>query len=202
MHGPGHDTAFAPVSLNGNPYTNIYWLEAEERSLGIAGNEVIRLSALSNLKDNLKHKMQESHRLRGAKADTGYYNYWKSIGPIVNEKSSNAFRSSSNLTHAQKMNVMRYRTGTLFNQKHAVRFNLSTSLTCPLCPHVDSALHMLSGCQHNMIGNMITKRHNTASRHIVKALTNSIHGANTAYTDIGSAAKLADEGVDSSDIAN
>ena len=97
---------------------------------------------------------------------------------------------------------MRYRTGTLFNQKQVVRFNLSTDLTCPLCPHMDSALHMLSGCQHNMIRNMITERHNTASRHIVKALTNSIHGANIAYTDIGSAAKLADEGVDTSDIAN
>ena len=49
---------------------------------------------------------------------------------------------------------------------------------------------------------MITERHNTASQHIVKALTNSIHGANVAYTDIGSIAKLADEGVDTSDIAN
>ena len=123
-------------------------------------------------------------------------------GPIIKKQSSNTFWSSSNLTHAQNMNVIRYRTGTLFNQKHAVRFNLSTDLTCPLCPHMDSALHMLSGCQHNMIRNMITERHNTASRHIVKALTNNIHGAIIAYTDIGSAAKLADKGVDTSDIAN
>ena len=61
---------------------------------------------------------------------------------------------------------------------------------------------MLSVCQHSMIRNMITERHNSASRHIVKTLTNSIHGANIAYKDIGSATKLADEGVDSSDIAN
>ena len=54
--------------------------------------------------------------------------------------------------------------------------------------------------EHNR--NVITELHNTASRHIVKALTNSIHGANIAYTDIGSAAKLADEGMDTSDIAN
>ena len=68
----------------------MYWPEAEERSLGTAGNEVIRLSALSNHKDNLKHRMQESHRLGGAKADTGYYTYWKRIGPNVIRKSSNA----------------------------------------------------------------------------------------------------------------
>jgi ribonuclease HI len=75
MHESGHDTTFAPVSLNGNPYTNIYWLEAEERSLGTAGNEVIRLSALSNLKDNLKHNMQKLHRLGGANIDTGCCTY-------------------------------------------------------------------------------------------------------------------------------
>ena len=74
MHESGHDTTFAPVSLNGNPYTNMYWLETEERNLYTAGNEAIRLSALSSLKDNLQHKMQDSHRLGGAKADTGYYN--------------------------------------------------------------------------------------------------------------------------------
>ena len=61
---------------------------------------------------------------------------------------------------------------------------------------------MLSGCQRIMIRSMITKRHNSASRHIVEALTNNIHGGNIAYTDIGSAAKLADERVDTSDIAN
>ena len=46
MHESGYDTTFALVSLNGNSYTNIYWLEAEERSLGAAGNGVNRLSAL------------------------------------------------------------------------------------------------------------------------------------------------------------
>ena len=47
--------------------------------------------------------------------------------------------------------IMKYRTGTLYNQKHAVLFKLSTSQTCPLCPQVDSALHILSGCQHTQI---------------------------------------------------
>jgi len=82
---------------------------------------------------------------------------------------------------------MKYRTGTLYNQKHAVLFKLSTSQTCPLCPQVDSALHILSGCQHTQIRNMITERHNTACRMILKAIskTGSL-GSCIVSMDIGS----------------
>ena len=50
-------------------------------------------------------------------------------------------------------------------------FKLSTSQTCLLCPQVDSALHILSGCQHTQIRNMITERHNLACRMILKAIS-------------------------------
>jgi len=82
---------------------------------------------------------------------------------------------------------MKYRTGTLYNQKHAVLFKLSTSQTCPLCPQVDSALHILSGCQHTQIRNMITERHNIACRMIFKAIrkTGSL-GSCVVSHDIGS----------------
>ena len=50
-------------------------------------------------------------------------------------------------------------------------FKLSTSQTCPLCPQVDSALHIVSGCQHTQIRNMITERHNLACRMIFKAIS-------------------------------
>ena len=52
--------------------------------------------------------------------------------------------------------------------KHAVLFKLSTSQTCP---QVDSALHILSGCQLTQIRNMITERHNLACRVIFKAIS-------------------------------
>ncbi len=67
-------------------------------------------------------------------------------------------------------NIFNYRTGTLFNQKNAAQFYTSTSLQCPLCHHSDSALHILSGCQHQIISGMITERHNIACRLIMKAL--------------------------------
>jgi len=82
---------------------------------------------------------------------------------------------------------MKYRTGTLYNQKHAVLFKLSASQTCPLCPQVDSALHILSGCQHTQIRNMITERHNIPCRMILKAIrkTGSL-GSCIVSMDIGS----------------
>jgi len=73
------------------------------------------------------------------------------------------------------------------HQKHAVLFKLSTSQTCPLCPQVDSALHILSGCQHTQIRNMITERHNRACRMIFKAIskTGSLESC-VVFMDIGS----------------
>jgi len=84
-----------------------------------------------------------------------------------------------------------YRTGTLYNQKHAVLFKLATSRTCPLCPQVDSALHILSGCQHKQIRNMITERHNIACRMILKAVrkTGSL-GSCIVFMDIGSSERM------------
>ena len=73
------------------------------------------------------------------------------------------------------------------HQKHAVLFKLSTSQTCPLCPQVDSALHILSGCQHTQIRNMITERHNIACRMIFKAISKtSSLGSCIVSKDIGS----------------
>jgi hypothetical protein len=82
---------------------------------------------------------------------------------------------------------MKYRTGTLYNQKHAVLFKLSTSQTCPLCPQVDSALNILSGCQHTRIRIMITKRHNLACHMIFKAISKTGPlGSCVVSIDIGS----------------
>jgi len=56
------------------------------------------------------------------------------------------------------------------------------------CPQVDSALHILSGCQHTQIRNMITERHNIACRMIFKAIskTGSLGSCIIVSKDIGS----------------
>ena len=98
---------------------------------------------------------------------------------------------------------MRYRTGTIFSQKHAYWYGFSPNANCPICPCTDSALHILSGCQHAKIRNMIIKRHNMASVLIVQALQKGPCGANQiSYTDIGSADKLSEQGLDLRNTAN
>ena len=77
------------------------------------------------------------------------------------------------------------------NQKHVVLFKLSTSQTYPLCPQADSALHILSGCQHTQKRNMIIKRHNIACRMIFKAIskTGSL-GSCIVSKDIGNEKRM------------
>ena len=51
----------------------------------------------------------------------------------------------------------------IFNKKHAYRYSFSPNANCPTCPCTDSALNILSGCQHTKMSNMIIKRQNMAS---------------------------------------
>ena len=123
--------------------------------------------------------------------------------------------------HSIPSNVPSWYTGTTINQNTLtgmasipmqtapsaltliVRFYPNAN--CPICPYTDSALHILSGCQHtNKMRNMIIKRHSMASVLIVQALQRDhTCGANQiAYTDIGSADKLSEQGLDLRNTAN
>ena len=53
-----------------------------------------------------------------------------------------------------------------------------------------------------MIKNMITERHNIASRIIIEALNKGAYGANLVYTDVSSNTKSSDEGLDTTGVAN
>ena len=103
---------------------------------------------------------------------TGYYTYWKSIADLVNKKTAILFGIIA-ISHSDRKQML-----CAFQQKKTVRFKYFADLSCPLCPHMDNALHMLSGCQHSTIRNMITERHKMANRKTITALTKSVHGAN------------------------
>jgi hypothetical protein len=107
------------------------------------------------------------HKLGNAKTEANHHAYYQTLikDGTANGAASNAYLTSSNVFFKTKCIIMKYRTGNLYNQKHAVLFKLSTSQTCPLCPHVDSALHILSGCQHTQIRNMITENCTSAVPH-------------------------------------
>ncbi len=63
---------------------------------------------------------------------------------------------------------MKFRTGILHTQKMAYLYSRATSSSCLLCHQPDSQIHMHSGCQNASIQNMVTERHNIASRLIIK----------------------------------
>jgi hypothetical protein len=116
LHDEGHDMHFQPP--DGNAYTHLYWLAAKDTDENPSGRGATtpRLRAHSELKAKLKTEMCKSHRLGSAKTDTGYYNYWKDLILLVNKQATNAFWNNSNIKFYKKRNVMRYRTGTVFNQ--------------------------------------------------------------------------------------
>ncbi len=68
---------------------------------------------------------------------------------------------------------------------------MSTSLQCPLCQQVDSALHILSGCRHTIISGMITERHNVACGLIMKAISKGSLAGCLVHLDAGSTNHLA-----------
>jgi hypothetical protein len=134
------------------------------------------------------------HKLGNAKTEANYHAYYQTLikDSTANGAASKAYLTSSDVPFKTKCIIMKYRTGTLlgtllYNQKHAVLFKLSTSQTCPLCPQVDSALHILSGCQHTQIRNMIAERHNIACRMILEAISKTgALGSCIVSKDIGS----------------
>eukprot|EP00983_Pelagomonas_calceolata_P041423 1138058-Pelagomonas_calceolata.AAC.1 len=50
---------------------------------------------------------------------------------------------------------------------------------------MDSALYVLSGCQCPAIRNMVTERHNIASRMILKVVSKGSDGSNFLQMDVG-----------------
>jgi len=130
--------------------------------------------------------MHSKHEHGHTNPTTGYYSCYKGLLLLAHKNISNTLWTMSNLSFEIKKNIFHYRTGKLFNQKHAVGFHTSTSLQYPLCHHSDSALYILSGCQHQIIFGMITECHNMACRLIMKAIEAGSLGQYFVQMDIGS----------------
>jgi hypothetical protein len=133
--------------------------------------------------------MHPLRKLGNANTVANYHEYYQTLikNGTDNGAASNAYLTASYVPVITKCIIMKYRTGTLYNQKHAVWFEHSIGLTCPPCPQLDSALHILSGCQRTQIKNMITERHNLACSIIFKAIskTGSL-GSSFVCMNIGS----------------
>jgi len=160
----------------GNPFHNIAWLatSADDPKTQLTiidnGNQSQPyqplMRYLPNKRNTLQAHMHKVHKLSNAQTDTSYYTYCHNLikNKSAHSKISNAFWSIPGISHKVKGTVTKYRSGTIYNQKYAVRFKQSNSLSCPICSCQDSALHILSGCQHPIIRCTVTEHHNIAGR--------------------------------------
>ena len=85
------------------------------------------------------------HELGNANTIANYHEYYQTLieNGTDNGAASNAYLTASHVPVKTKCIIRKYRTGTLYNQKHAEWFEHSINLTCPLCPQLDSVLHIL-----------------------------------------------------------
>ena len=109
-----------------------------------------RLWYLSNYHDALQADIHSLHKLGNANTVANYHEYYQILikNGTASGATSNAYPTASYVPVKTKCIIMKYRTGTLYNQKHAVSFKHSISLICPLCQQLNSALHVVSRCQH------------------------------------------------------
>jgi len=109
---------------DGNPFSQIFWLAKEETREHVASTSTApvptpKYTYLSNLQAALQLHMHSKHKLGYANNKTGYYSYYQSLLPQVEKKISNAFRTMPGISFPVKRTIFQYRTGTLYNQKHA-----------------------------------------------------------------------------------
>jgi len=142
--------------------------------------------------------MLTHHCLGRAKTDGIYYKLYNSITAQAVLGPSNQHMHDPQVTATERRTLIRYRTGTLYNTKHAIRFGRlppGSEPICPICMGRDGGTHILSGCQHEAIRKMVTARHNEAGRAILKAIMKGTLGAGLVYADVGSDERLLADGI-------
>eukprot|EP00983_Pelagomonas_calceolata_P077088 1153703-Pelagomonas_calceolata.AAC.2 len=157
--------------IPGIPSTFFYWLSLKS-SHGHNGEPSHFHTApthyLTNLADKLKTHMHKKHKLGSADTSGYFYNSWQRLNNTIRPTSlnttvsseahipptqladkeiSNSFWNDPKITLKQQIIVLKYRTGTVYTQKHAISLKKSNtseaeSARCPLCGDMDSINHI------------------------------------------------------------
>ena len=95
-----------------------------------------KLWYLPNHRGALQFHMHFLHKLGNAKTEANYHAYYQTLikDGIANGGISNAYLTSSDVPFKTKCIIMKYRTGTLYNQKHADMRYCSNSQQVKLAP--------------------------------------------------------------------
>ena len=84
-----------------------------------------KLWYLPNRRDALQAHMHLLHKPRNAKTEANYHAYYQTLikNGTANRATSNAYLTTSYVPFKTKCIIIKYRTGTLYNQNHAIRIN-------------------------------------------------------------------------------
>jgi exonuclease III/ribonuclease HI len=183
LNDPGTGNESIPCIPDGNdPHKNIHW---PHDATPDQQDQPKSRTEMANLNADLKRHMHEKHNLGYSNTQSIYFKSWRCILPIVNEKASNHFMTSTKATHTQRKYMIAYRTGTLPTNKMFNRFDPTHTNKCPLCKtHLDGGHHALSGCEI-IAQNIGSLRHNAAGRLIMKAISKGSKGADLIMADVG-----------------
>jgi len=88
-----------------------------------------KLWYLPNHRDAFQAHMHLLHKLGNAKTEANYRAYYQTLikDGTANGATSNTYLTSSDVPFKTQCIIIKFKTGTLYNQKHAVLFKLSTS---------------------------------------------------------------------------
>eukprot|EP00983_Pelagomonas_calceolata_P074865 1152739-Pelagomonas_calceolata.AAC.1 len=127
--------------------------------------------------------MHAKHRLGYADCKTGYHASYQSLLPHANNGISIGFWNMPCISARIERTIFNYAQAPFTIKKHVVCLKLTTSFVWPLseCHHIDSMLHILSDCRCPIIRNMVTERHNIASRMALEGVSKGSDGSNRVH---------------------
>jgi ribonuclease HI len=171
----------AKVEVGNNPNNNKCWLRSNHED---HEHNPCESHELSDMRDCLKNHMRGIHSLGYSNTDSVYFKAWQQLIETADTDHSNHFMIGANAQHAARRTMLQYRTGTLWTNKMAHRFDAKHSSKCPLCSQEDGGHHALSACP--VIADTIgALRHNAAGRAILKAISTGSRGADLIMADVG-----------------
>jgi len=71
LHKHGNDVIVPPPTPDGNPFSHMYWVAAEDAATTACPTTSNKLAPLQNLKDKLKQHMTAQHRFGHATQTQG-----------------------------------------------------------------------------------------------------------------------------------
>jgi len=148
------DTSIRTASPEENPFYNIHWLAKEDienqtqthyhtHTTNMAHSFPPKLWYLPNHRDALQAHMHFLHELGNAKIEANYHAYYQTLikDNTANGAASNAYLTSSDVPFKTKCIIMKYRTGTLFNQKHLIKSGIVQTLDKSNLPPLPTSRH-------------------------------------------------------------